>query len=121
MITNTAISRPGFMLALLSTLASPAFASADAEPSGQDLAFNNRMGNCLACHAIPGDAKAVTSTNIAPPLISMKERFPDRRKLYDQIFDATRVNSNSAMPPFGKHGVLSDGEINKIIDYLYGL
>lgn len=114
------LARPGALLAICAALAGPASAD-EKEPSGQDLAFNNRMGNCLACHAIPGDAKAVTSTNIGPPLLAMKARFPDRKKLYDQIWDATRVNPYSAMPPFGKHGILNDVEVNKIIDYLYGL
>jgi sulfur-oxidizing protein SoxX len=91
------------------------------EPTGQELAFDNRKGNCLACHAMPGEPKAVTNTNIAPPLIGMAARFPDRRKLYGQIWDATRANPDTAMPPFGKNGILTDTEINKVVDYVYGL
>lgn len=90
-------------------------------PTGQELAFDNRKGNCLACHAIPGDPKAVTSANIAPPVINMKERFPDRAKLYAQLWDSTRANADSLMPPFGKHKILSDDEIDKVVDYIYGL
>jgi len=26
-----------------------------------------------------------------------------------------------AMPPFGKNGILTDTEINKVVDYVYGL
>lgn len=116
--------RAGHSLALAllgAALAATPAAGAESEPGGRDLAFNSRKGNCLACHAIPGDPKAITSTNIGPPLIAMKERFPERNKLYAQIYDATRANIDSAMPPFGKHGALSDAEIGKIIDYLYGL
>ncbi len=91
------------------------------EPTGQELAFDNRKGNCLACHAMPGEPKAVTSANIAPPLIGMAARFPDRKKLYDQVWDATRVNPDTAMPPFGRNRILSDAEINRIVDYVYGL
>ena len=103
-------------------LASTALAADPPRPlSGRELAFDNRLGNCLACHAIPGDPTAVTDTNIGPPLFAMKERFPERKKLHDKIWDATQSNPHTAMPPFGKHGGLKDEQINLIIDYLYGL
>lgn len=91
------------------------------EETGQDLAFNNRKGNCLACHSIPGDAKAITNANIGPPLIAMKARFPDKNKLRDQIWDATKANVDSPMPPYGKHKILSEQELDKVLDYVYGL
>lgn len=91
------------------------------EPTGQDLAFDNRRGNCLACHATPSDPKAVTMTNIAPPLVVMKARFPDRAKLREQIWDASKANPRSAMPPFGKHKILTEQEIDKVVDYIYTL
>lgn len=102
-------------------LAQPLYAAESGSPSGQELAFDNRKGNCLACHMVPGDAKAVTQANIAPPLIEMKARFPDRAKLYAQLWDASRANPDSLMPPFGKHKILSDEEIDKVVDYVYGL
>jgi sulfur-oxidizing protein SoxX len=108
------------LTSLLATLsASPAWA-AD-EPTGQSLAFDNKKGNCLACHSIPGDPKADTMANIAPPLIAMKSRYPDRTKLRDQIWDATKANPRSSMIPFGKHKVLTEQEIDKIVDYVHTL
>lgn len=95
--------------------------TAPAEPTGQELAFNNTKGNCLACHSLPGDPKAVTDANIGPPLIQMQARFPDRAKLREQIWDATKINPRSAMPPFGKHKVLTGAEVDKILDYIYSL
>ena len=88
------------------------------EMDGKTIAFERSKGNCLACHAIddgsmPGD--------IGPPLIVMKARFPDRVVLKAQIWDATVKNSTSIMPPFGKHHILTDDEIEKLIDYLYTL
>lgn len=108
----------GVVLAVSTSLASAQEAK---EPTGQDLAFDKMKGNCLACHAMPTDPKAVTITNIGPPLLAMKSRFPDRQKLYSQIWDATAANPQSVMPPFGKHKILNDQEINKIIDFLYTL
>lgn len=91
------------------------------EPTGQDLAFDLRKGNCLACHAMPTEAKAITEANIGPPLIAMKARFPDRAKLRAQIWDASQSNPRSSMPPFGKHKILTDQEIDKIVDYVHNL
>lgn len=85
---------------------------------GKSLAVDRGKGNCLACHAI---ADGVLPGNIGPPLIAMRARFPDRSALFDQIWDATRRNPDSRMPPFGRHGVLTKEEIELIIDYLYTL
>jgi len=104
-------------------MTAPVFAAEEQkkEPTGQELAFNNTKGNCLACHAIPGDPKAITIANIGPPLIAMKARFPDKNKLREQVWDPTKMNANSAMPPFGKHKILSEQELDKVVDYVYGL
>lgn len=83
---------------------------------GKKIAFDRAKGNCLACHSIDdGEMPG----NIGPPLIVMQERFPDRAVLKAQIWDATAKNSISIMPPFGKHHILTDGEIEKLLDYLY--
>ncbi len=117
----TSIRAAGACLILIAGIAQTVRADEPKAPTGQEMAFDNRKGNCLACHAMPGDPKAVTSSNIAPPLTSMKQRFQERGKLYAQIWDATRANAGSLMPPFGKHKILSDDEINKVVDYIYGL
>jgi sulfur-oxidizing protein SoxX len=92
-----------------------------AEPSGKDLAFNNKKGNCLACHLMPGVPGAISSTTIGPPLVGMKTRFPDKAKLRAQVWDATKANPQTSMPPFGKHQILSEQEIDKIVDFIYGI
>ena len=83
---------------------------------GKALAFSRKEGNCLACHMIPGGQQA---GDIGPPLIAMKARYPDRQKLFDQIWDARRTVPNTIMPPFGANRILTKSQINKIIDFLY--
>ncbi|MCU7960910.1 MAG: sulfur oxidation c-type cytochrome SoxX [gamma proteobacterium symbiont of Bathyaustriella thionipta] len=85
---------------------------------GKELAFNRKKGNCLACHMI---ADGVSPGDLGPPLVAMKGRFPDRAKLRAQLENPMVNNPDTAMPPFGKFKILSDDEINKIIDYLYTL
>ena len=57
--------------------------------------------------------------NIGPPIVQMRERFPDRAELRRQIWDPTRRNPQSVMPPFGKHQVLTEREIDLVLDYIY--
>jgi L-cysteine S-thiosulfotransferase len=91
------------------------------QADGRSLAFDRNQGNCLACHAIPGDPKAEAAGNIGPPLVSMKERYPDHAKLRAQIWDATAVKPDSVMPPFGRNKILTEPEIDLVTDYIQGL
>jgi len=92
--------------------------SASAVEQGKALAFDRKMGNCLACHQIEGGD---LPGNIGPPLLAMKARFPDKAKLRAQIWDATKMNTNSLMPPFGRNQILSEGEIDKVVEFIYTL
>ena len=85
---------------------------------GRELAFNRAKGNCLACHVI---ADGALPGNIGPPLIAMKQRFPERERLRAQIWDAGARNPDSIMPPFGRHRILTDEEIGLLVDFLYSL
>ena len=92
--------------------------TADDIAEGKQLAFNRKKGNCLACHAMEGGDLA---GNTGPPMIVMQARYPDRSKLSQQIADPTIKNPNTLMPPFGRHGILTDTEIEKITTYLLTL
>ena len=105
-----------FVAAILAVaLFAGARASAQALP-GQVLAFDRSKGNCLTCHDIKGgDAPG----NLGPPLADMKNRFPDRKELAAIVFDETKRNPQTVMPPFGRNLILTDGEIEAIVDFLY--
>jgi len=106
-------------LALLptSSLAAEAQAMSVVE-QGQSIAFDRKKGNCLACHQIEG---GTLPGNIGPPLIAMKQRFPDKAKLRAQIWDSTKANPNTIMPPFGRQQILSESEIDKVVEFIYTL
>jgi L-cysteine S-thiosulfotransferase len=83
---------------------------------GEKLAFDRSKGNCLTCHVIAGgDAPG----NVAPPLADMTKRFLDRQELFAIIFDETKRNPQTVMPPFGRNLILTNREINDVIDFLY--
>lgn len=116
------ISTASAMATLLGALsAAPQLAiAADASviDQGKKIAFDRKKGNCLACHHIDGGD---LPGNIGPALVAMKARFPDKATLRAQIWDATAKNPNTMMPPFGKHEIITDAEIDKVVEFIYSL
>ncbi len=95
--------------------------SGDKIIKGWCTAISRRAGNCLGCHQAmvsPWPEKLAPGGNIGPPLVAMKARFPNREDLRAQIWDPTARNPNTSMPPFGKHGLLSEEQIDSIVDWL---
>ena len=105
-------------LLLTSFPASAADGASSIVEKGKAVAFDRKKGNCLACH-MTGDG--TLPGNIGPPLIGMKARFPDKAKLRAQVWDSTVANPNSIMIPFGRNRVLSEEEIDQIVEYVYTL
>jgi len=111
---------------LLATLALVIGVAAGAGPAsaqsavaeGQKLAFDRGKGNCLTCHVIKGGDLPGT---IGPELTGIKAKYPDRNELVAILFDETRRNPLTVMPPFGRNRILTDKEINAIVDFLQTL
>jgi sulfur-oxidizing protein SoxX len=113
----------GVAAVLASSLTLLPAAQADSEGAamleeGKKIAFTRAQGNCLACHYIEGGESPGT---IAPPLVAMSSRYPDKAALRAQIWDATEANPESSMPPFGRHGILSEEEIDKVTEFIWAL
>jgi L-cysteine S-thiosulfotransferase len=103
--------------ALTAALLSGSAASAQSTAlPGQALAFDRNKGNCLTCHDIRGGD---SPGNVGPSLADMKKRFPERAELAAIIFDETKRNPLTVMPPFGRNLILTNQEIESIIDFLY--
>jgi L-cysteine S-thiosulfotransferase len=90
-------------------------AASAAPAEGQKLAFDRSKGNCITCHEIKG---AQNFGNPGPVLNDMKKRF-SRADLKAIISDETKRNPQTVMPPFKRNLILTDQEIDSIIDYLY--
>ena len=106
-----------FLLAVISPVQAGHHGLSNIE-AGKKIAFHKKKGNCLACHQIEN---GVTKANIGPPLIGMKLRFPKKAKLRKQIWDATEFNKETPMPPFGRHKILTESEIDKVVEYIWSL
>ena len=106
------------VLALLGGLAAATPASAQsAATEGQKLAFDRGKGNCLTCHVIKGGEYP---GNIGPELIDMKGKY-SRDELIAIVFDETKRNPLTVMPPFGRNRILTEKEINAVVDFLLTL
>ena len=89
-----------------------------AAAEGQKLAFDRGKGNCLTCHEIKGGDLPGT---IGPALEDIKSKYPDRNDLVAILYDETKRNPQTVMPPFGRNRILTDQEINAIVDFLQTL
>jgi L-cysteine S-thiosulfotransferase len=97
--------------------ASPVSAQS-AVSQGQSLAFDRSKGNCLTCHEIKGGDLPGT---IGPPLKDIKNKYPDRNELIAIVSDETKRNPQTVMPPFGRNRILTEQEINAVVDFLQTL
>ena len=102
----------------ISTAASSPAARAQSGSEGQRLAFDRSKGNCLSCHEIKGGDLPGT---IGPALKDIKSKYPDRNDLVSILTDETKRNPQTVMPPFGRNRILTEQEINAIVDFLQTL
>jgi sulfur-oxidizing protein SoxX len=112
------------MAIALAIFGAPAFAempqmdlNGDVE-AGKAIAMNRSKGNCIACHMIPGGDSPGA---IGPALVAIQTRFPSKEEVARQVWDPTVKNPDVVMPPFGKHGILSDKEFVDVVEYVWSL
>ena len=106
------------LLALFAGIAASPARAQSAVSEGQKLAFDRGKGNCLTCHEIKGGDLPGT---IGPALKDIKSKYPNRDDLVAILYDETKRNPQTAMPPFGRNRILTDKEINAIVDFLQTL
>jgi L-cysteine S-thiosulfotransferase len=86
-------SKPAFVLALLAGTAMAASAQAQSAAEGQKLAFE---------------------------LTGLKAKY-SRDELIAIVTDETKRNPQTVMPPFGRNRILSEKEIDAVVDFLQTL
>ncbi len=112
-------ARVAALALLFAALAPPTPASAQsAVAEGRKLAFDRGKGNCLTCHVIKGGDLPGT---IGPELVDIKSKYPKREDLVAILNDETLRNPLTVMPPFGRNRLLTEKEINAVVDFLQTL
>ena len=111
---------PALSLALMiGALVSAGPARAQSAASeGERIAFDRGKGNCLTCHEIKGGD---LPGSIGPVLKDIKSKYPDRNELVAIVSDETKRNPQTVMPPFGRNRILTEQEINAVVDFLQTL
>ena len=66
---------------------------------GKQIVLARGDANCLLCHAIPGADRA--AGNIGPSLAGVASRLSSE-EIRNRIADASRFNSKTVMPPYGR-------------------
>ena len=123
-MTDHSLTQPAKLPALTLALVIGAFASTgtaqaqSAAAEGQKLAFDRGKGNCLTCHAIKGGN---LPGSIGPELIDIRSKYPNRADLVAIITDETLRNPLTVMPPFGRNRILTEKEIEAVVDFLQTL
>ncbi|MEO8103495.1 MAG: sulfur oxidation c-type cytochrome SoxX [Betaproteobacteria bacterium] len=80
-----------------------------------------RKGNCVACHYVPGIPSVPVKGALGPDLSEIRKRYPDRGQLRAAIWDLSERLPNTIMPPYGKHRILAEAEIDAVVRYLESL
>ena len=59
--------------------------------------------------------------SIGPELVDIKSKYPNRDDLVAIVSDETKRNPLTVMPPFGRNRILTEKEINAVVDFLQTL
>ncbi len=111
--------RQCLLLITLSSLASIPVLSAEKPKTPIDKGRAIALNLCQACHSFTGADQAGT---VGPPFVSMSQRFPNRGRIRDIIYDPQKaIKPHTMMPPFGRHGFVNKKETELLIDFLYTL
>jgi L-cysteine S-thiosulfotransferase len=78
-------------------------ASTASPQQGWRILFDQRLGNCAACHSIPNEQgkKTGIQSTFAPALDGVAARY-SAAQLRQWVVDARKINPDTLMPPFGQ-------------------
>jgi len=104
---------------------SNASAANETPQAGFEWITNKQVGNCIACHDVPGVSGMVSS--FGPSLKGVGSRL-SRQALTQWVEDARKINPDTLMPPFGTteglsktnppRVILTKSQIDQVVDTL---
>ena len=96
-----------------------------AQDEGLEIIVQQKLGNCVACHEVPGVQQA--TSNLGPSLKGVGARLT-RETITHWVKDARTLQPNTLMPPFGgtaglkrlsnQQPLLTDAQIQKVVETL---
>ena len=91
---------------------------------GWCLMIDPGKGNCLACHylSVAGQPEGLAPPgNIGPILENISKKYPDQFDLIELLDDPVGLFPDTIKPPYGKHRILTEREIEAVVVFLSGL
>ena len=85
---------------------------------GRAVFMDARKGNCVSCHRVAADASIAGAPLLGADLAGIKARYPDRAQLRAAVWDLSKKTINTIMPPYGRHRILTETEIDAVVRYL---
>ena len=96
-------------------------AAADRPLSAVELFVQRDKGYCISCHQLPAGVGPASTSNVGPKLEGVRMRALGKAAIRAAIVDPTAANADTLMPPYGRHRILDDQEIDRIVEFLNGL
>jgi mono/diheme cytochrome c family protein len=106
--------RAACSLALCCTALITMPAAAQNASNGWRIMFDQRAGNCVACHSTPDAAgkKTGMQSTFAPQLDGVAARY-NPATLRQWVVDARKLNADTLMPPFGL--ILKEADVSDVL------
>ena len=86
-----------------------------------DLFVRADKGHCIACHQLPEGVAPATRADLGPRLTGERMRVLGRTRIRELIIDPMKANTDTVMPPFGRHRLLEPAEIERLVEFLHAL
>jgi sulfur-oxidizing protein SoxX len=106
--------------AISGLVATSGLANDDLVKKGEKVFTSKNLGNCVACHAITGSSKVMDMGpgSFGPDLSTAA--YYDKELLGSMIYDiySAKGLTNTAMPAYGKGGLLDKSEINALVAFI---
>ncbi len=83
---------------------------------GRKVFTTKKLGNCLACHAVQGDAGIPQTGDIGPKLANL-DTYP-KEYLFNKIWNPNKTVPDSVMPPMGKSHKITRHQVDALVAYL---
>ena len=90
-------------------------------PTALELFVQRDKGYCIACHQLPAGAGPASSSDVGPKLEGTRMRAMGKAAIRASIADPTIANPGTLMPPYGRHRILDEKEIDRIVEFLNAL
>ncbi|MEP7155332.1 MAG: c-type cytochrome [Betaproteobacteria bacterium] len=95
-------------------------ASAQSSAVGRELFMDPAKGNCDACHAV-GASLPAAKRKIGSDLSNIQSRYPDKTRLRADIWELGARMAETVMPAYGKNRILTETEIDALVNYVQTL